>query len=240
MAPLPFIDSLLHKTAPAKTSPHWLHVRDLPPDALTGIIVILIILSALVIVSLTVLVGKVWKWLIAPRLGRRCSVVTDGGITQRRKTSDWARQNSNILWSMYIQEDDLRAQFSAPSKLSRLFSIGSVSTDHGRCPLDRRPSVIVEDGLDPLIEEKNVAEVDIGELRSRAIYDYETAPARKFSLPGRKFSLFQAKPQKPRHRYTKSLEDLVKVRQSSLPTSGRNRKLPSRCYEQIIDEKESA
>ena len=45
---------------------------------------------------------------------------------------------------MYINDDDLRAQFSKPSKDSRMFSIGSVSTVG---PLDTpagRPSVVVE------------------------------------------------------------------------------------------------
>lgn len=240
MAPLPFIDSLLHKSPPAKST-HWLHVRDLPPEALTGVIIILVILSSLVIVFMTLLLGRAWKWLKTPRLGLPSPEVTGGiGMSQRRKTSDWARQNSNILWSLYIQEDDLRAQFAAPSKLSRLFSIGSASSDHGRCPLDRRPSVIAEDGLDRLIDEKNVANVEVNELRSCAAYEYDTSPARKFSLPGRKFSLFQAKPPKPRHRYTRSLEDVTRISQPSQRTTSRNRKLPARCYEQIVDENESA
>lgn len=127
-----------------------------------GIVIILTILTILVLSTLAYVVRRLWLYL-------RCRRTGNAEEKNGRKDSNWARKNSNVLWSIYPDEDDLRRQFSRPSKCSRMFSIGSVST---LGPLDkvaeaeRKPSV---DGCDA--------------LKHRAGYEPEGTPTK--TLPRR-------------------------------------------------------
>ena len=48
-----------------------------------------------------------------------------------RRQSHWARKDSNVLWSMYVTDEDLAKQFTWGRKLSRMFSIGSIGSNDG-------------------------------------------------------------------------------------------------------------
>ena len=50
------------------------------------------------------------------------------GLPGSRRQSHWARKDSNVLWSMYMTDEDLAKQFSLGRKLSRMFSIGSTGS----------------------------------------------------------------------------------------------------------------
>jgi hypothetical protein len=210
MAPTTLIDTLVHMDT------RDLQTREIPPRSLIAAIVTLAVVSSFLCICLMFVLVRFWRRVIAPRFGF-CSPTAatnkEVDAMTQRKPSDWARQNSNVLWSMYIEEDDLKAQFSAPS---RLFSIGSFSTDHGRCPLDRRVSAISEVASDKerAIDEKKtpvvvVTEVDVGgDLRSRAPYEQETTPTKAPASRAR------ARSQPFRHRHSKSLEEWTKRKQS--------------------------
>ncbi|KAL2405835.1 hypothetical protein ABEF95_002160 [Exophiala dermatitidis] len=187
--------------------------RALASKSLTTAIVILAIFSAIFFASILFVLVKFWKQVVAKRLASHSTaeVSKDVGAVIQRKPSDWARKDSNILWSVYIEEDDLKSQFSMPPK-SRLFSIGSVSTDHGRCPLERRDSNA--DGLsknkDAMADEAEAEgqePLNSKTLRSRVVYEQETTPTK--SVPRTR-----SRSQPFHHRQSDSLEHIAKRKQS--------------------------
>ena len=182
--------------------------RATPSDSMILTIVIMSIGSALLLVSTVWLSFRLWKKVIARRNDSQMSEKPQNEISvPGRKQSDWARKNSNVLWSMYIEEDDLKAQFALSPK-SRLFSIGSVSTVDGRCPLDRRMShanpvsqhKVVEDSLHNAVE-------NVPDMRIRTPYEHQTTPTK--NLPRAR-----ASSQPSKHRYTSSFEGVAKRKQS--------------------------
>lgn len=206
MAPIPWMDDLARMAASHRSSP-GLRVRHLSRQSLTATIVVLAIVSALLLISMMFLLARIRRQLIARGIASRSSLVPDGlGSMTERKTSDWARQDSNVLWAMYIEEDDLKSQFATPSK-SRLFSIGSLASDDGRCPLDRRDSVASEVGTPQVIVEGAAGPGDDGELRSRATYEQDTTPN---ATPPR----VRARSQPFHHRKSNSLDAMAPRKQS--------------------------
>lgn len=206
MAPIPWMDDLARMAASHRSSPR-LRVRHLSQQSLTATIVVLAILSALLLISMMFLLARIRRQIIARGIASRSSLVPNGlGSMTERKTSDWARQDSNVLWAMYIEEDDLKSQFATPSK-SRLFSIGSLASDHGRCPLDRRDSVTSEPATPNALDKVGLGQVDDGELRSRATYEQETTPN---ATPPRA----RARSQPFHHRKTNSLDAMAQRKQS--------------------------
>jgi hypothetical protein len=151
------------QTTARSEAPH-LFKRTMPETTLISLIILLVIATILLLAATSFFIRR---WLTNRQLARHekeaNEAATPPPLAERRQ-SNWARQNSNVLWSMYINDDDLRAQFSQPRKDSRLFSIGSVSTVDGRCPLDTgRPSVAVEHdekpaSLNPSVEAAKAAD----------------------------------------------------------------------------------
>ena len=111
------------------------------PIFVIATVVIATSILTLLVATIVLLVFRWWKKVIASRcISQLSDKLQEKDANPECKQSDWARKDSNVLWSMYLEDDDLKSQFAMPRK-PRLFSIGSVSTlDEGRCPLDRRPS----------------------------------------------------------------------------------------------------
>jgi hypothetical protein len=132
--------------------------------AVISIIIPLVMLS---ILSLAVVSYVIRRYLACRREKKQTAheasleAPTPPPLAERRQ-SNWARQNSNVLWSMYINDDDLRRQFAQPSKDSRLYSIGSVST---LGPLDTvSTSVTVEHDEKPEELNKDSAKIAVDRL----------------------------------------------------------------------------
>jgi hypothetical protein len=183
-------------------------------QSLITTIIAVSVLSTLLFASLVLLSFRLWKARLAKRTESHPSVqgqdhVTTAGLTQ----TDWARKNSNVLWSLYIEEDDLQAQFPLSPK-SRLFSIGSVSSlEHGRCPFDRResrvnPSSQNKPGTGKVSESNAPPAID---LPFRTPFDHQTTPTK--NLPRAR-----AMSSPSRHKDHGSFEDNAK-RKQSLPVS---------------------
>ncbi|KAJ9642146.1 hypothetical protein H2204_002515 [Knufia peltigerae] len=234
MAPIPSIDVLAHDITVGDSTPLLQHLktRDLPPQAFVGTIIVLIILASLVFVGFTLAVGKIWS-LVAQRYG--------WGASERRRQIDWARQNSNnnVVWSTHMGDDDLRAQFAAPSRLSRLFSIGSLSSENGRCPLDRGivASASGTHGPAQLVVDEKKANQEIVEVVEIVDgLDHEKAPPTT-----KKVFLTQVKarsPKKPyRLRYAKSLDNIRRVSNSLKELVTRKDSMPVH-YKKLIDEED--
>ena len=194
------------------TSSRRLLPRAAPADSLIATIVVLSVASTLFLASLIYLSVKIWQKLTARPISSTSAEANkaQAAVSSGRKQSDWARQNSNVLWSMYIEEDDLKAQFALPRK-SRLFSIGSVSTiDHGRCPLDRRQSQGNALSQHQNIGEKKVASTDNEftevDLRNRNPYEQQTTPTKTIQTRTRAMS------QPSKHRSSDSFEEMARGR----------------------------
>ena len=152
--------------------------RTVSDPSVIGVIVIFALLATAVFITAIYVLRRVWMTVIGPKLASRRNKALEGQSpppTERRE-SHWARKNSNVLWSMYINDDDLAKQFARPCrKDSRLFSVGSVST---LGPLDTIP------GPGPAIEEKATGSdgaKDGADVRSRPAFEPETTPTK--SLP---------------------------------------------------------
>ena len=117
--------------------------RLIAESTLISIIIPLVILTILTTATASFFVRRAWNKRQESKLEKAAEAPTPPPLAERRQ-SNWARQNSNVLWSMYINDDDLRAQFSKPSKDSRLFSIGSVSSVGPMDTTTARPSVVIE------------------------------------------------------------------------------------------------
>ena len=149
--------------------------RTVSDPSVIGLIVVFALLAAAIFITTIVVLRRVWVTVISPKLASRRSKAPEGQSpppTDRRE-SHWARKNSNVLWSMYINDDDLAKQFARPHrKDSRLFSVGSVST---LGPLD------TVSGPGPAIEEKasgTDGAKEGADVRSRAAFDPETTPTK--------------------------------------------------------------
>ncbi|EXJ85412.1 hypothetical protein A1O1_05776 [Capronia coronata CBS 617.96] len=216
MAPVQVID-MVASAGPFRTPAQPLQTRELTSKSLTTAVIVLAISSTVLFLGVLFVLAKLWTKLrggkLVPQLAsRHVQPAKEGDTVAEREPSDWARKNSNVLWSMYIEEDDLKSQFSLPTK-SRLFSIGSVSTDHGRCPLDRRTSNA--DELDkhnnpPIEEPERDESVDSHRLRNRAAYEQETTPTKNVSRT-------RARSQPFHHRQSDSLENIAAKRKQSVP-----------------------
>lgn len=214
MAPIPNSDLFPNRDPLKASSPH-IFSRQVRPNSLAPAIIVLSVISTVLFFSMACVLVKV----IAAQLASRSAKLSpkDTPATKECKASDWARKNSNVLWSVYIEEDDLKSQFGLPAK-SRLFSIGSVSTvDHDRCPLDRRISH-VSDPSKPQTSNETVGKPEDHEhkdeegdnaphLRNRATYEQETTPTKNVSR-------VRAMSQPFKHRHTNSLEERPKRKQS--------------------------
>lgn len=208
MAPIQ-LDDKLANLGTFSIPTRFLQSRDLTSKSLTTAIIVLAIVSAVLFLSILFVLARVWKQVVARKLAVPPTEATNNvGAVTERKQSNWARKDSNVLWSMYIEEDDLRSQFSLPAK-SRLCSIGSVSTDHGRCPLDRRTSVADElNRKSPLGDNMQSQESgDSRVVRDRTTYEQETTPTKNVSRT-------RARSQPFHHRQSDSLEHLAKRKQS--------------------------
>ena len=94
--------------------------------------------------------------------------------------SNWARKDSNVLWSAYFCEDDLKSQFGRkPSQMSRLYSVGSIESDV--CPLEKEADEV-------LPPPPHNSEADV---RSRATYTVETTPTKNLGMGVRDFANFE-------------------------------------------------
>ncbi|EXJ64539.1 hypothetical protein A1O7_00875 [Cladophialophora yegresii CBS 114405] len=193
----------------SRVSARQLFHRSAPSDPLIATIIVVSVLSTLLLASAILLLSRMWK----KNITRRSDAAIPGESQNQaagfwRTPSDWARKDSNVLWSMYIAEDDLRAQFTLSPK-SRLFSIGSVSTvDHARCPLDRRHSHVNPSTQHNTIMDNFVKASDTAaDLRSRTPYEHQTTPTK--STPRAR-----AMSQPSKHRYASSFEETVKRKQS--------------------------
>ncbi|KIW90413.1 uncharacterized protein Z519_09058 [Cladophialophora bantiana CBS 173.52] len=189
------------------TSSRQLVSRALPSKFLVAAIVFHSVISALLLASIVFLLVRIWKQVMAERNTSPPSVAPKAhGAVSERKQSDWARKNSNVLWSMYIEEDDLKAQFAVSPK-SRLFSIGSVSTvDQGSCPLDRRHYHANPLGQHKIVEEMSPkTEESTADLRSRTPYEHQTTPTKNVPRA-------RALSQPCCHKYSSSIEELAKCK----------------------------
>ena len=136
MAPL-LVDNLVLHIGGISGTARQFQRRDLNIQTFLTATVILSLLSGALFAGLVIVVLRIW---LQRRAGNAAQSphpeISKEDPAQPRRQSDWLRKNSNVLWSMYFEDDDLKAQFGPPT--SRLYSIGSVSTvDNGRCPLDR-------------------------------------------------------------------------------------------------------
>ncbi|KIX96969.1 uncharacterized protein Z520_07083 [Fonsecaea multimorphosa CBS 102226] len=183
--------------------------RALPSESLVSAIIVLSVISTLLLGSMVFVLARIWKQVVAKRISSVPSQApkNESGISER-KQSDWARKNSNVLWSMYIEEDDLKAQFAVSPK-SRLFSIGSVSTvDQGRCPLERRHSDSNPLGQHRIADDKNPkTAASTTDLRSRTPFEHQTTPTKNTARA-------RALSQPSNHKYSTSIEELAKRKQS--------------------------
>jgi len=228
MAPIPWFDHPAGM-ATSSISSHGLQARQFSAQSLTATIIVLAIVSTLLLGSMLFLLARIWKKAIAGKMASRSPPVpNDAGSMTGRKPSDWARKDSNVLWSGYIEEDDLKSQFAWPSK-SRLFSIGSASSEYGCCPLERRVSAASE--LDkPQVMDKGTIKpkklVFVGDLRSRTVYEQETTPTKKPSRPPF------------RHRYSNSLDEIAKRKQTpaGIESAKRKQSVPADCYRQRMED----
>ncbi|EXJ79621.1 hypothetical protein A1O3_07900 [Capronia epimyces CBS 606.96] len=204
MAPIQIIDKFASVDS-FSIPDRVLRTRDMTSKSLTTAILVLAIISVVFFLSVLFVLARIWKQMVARKLASRAAEAV--GAVVERKTSDWARKNSNVLWSMYIQEDDLKTQFSLPPK-SRLFSIGSASSDnehdHGICPLDRHTSDADETNKNKTKSEESV---DNNAPRSRIPYPQETTPTKNLSRT-------RARSQPCHHRPSDSLEHVAKRKQS--------------------------
>ncbi|OAP59484.1 hypothetical protein AYL99_06782 [Fonsecaea erecta] len=208
MAPVPSIGAIADIN-PFSTSSRQLVSRALTSDSLVVAIIILSVISTLLLSSMLFLLARIWQQLMAKRASSLPSEAPKHqGGTSERKQSDWARKNSNVLWSMYIEEDDLKAQFAVSPK-SRLFSIGSLSTvDQGRCPLERRQSQSNPLEQHKVVDDKNTkTEESTADLRSRIPFEHQTTPTKNV---GRARALSQP----CHHKYSSSITELAKRKQS--------------------------
>lgn len=207
MAPPPF-DSKLSMGSIAKQTRSLQRRDNLPPWTIAPFIILLAIYVIL-------LVGLLWRklrWNKAEDKQPRATAETDPDMS--RKPSDWSHKNSNVIWSTYIEEDDLKSQFALPK--SRLFSIGSVSTvEDGRCPLDNQPSSTgvttrgLSKGSEPPRLELHLPNDD-NTFRSRAADEQDVTPT--------KSSRRRAMSQPHQHSLSTIFAD-ARARKQSLPMS---------------------
>ncbi|KEF58198.1 uncharacterized protein A1O9_06124 [Exophiala aquamarina CBS 119918] len=136
------------------------------------------ILSAIFVI---LLIGLVWRKLRLNKAADKQSHATPNTTSEiSHKHSDWLRNNSNVIWSTYIEEDGLKSQFALSN--SRLFSIASVSTiEDGEFPFDTEPSSKLVTTQDPnKRSEPPKLELhltnDENTLRSRAAHDQDLTP----------------------------------------------------------------
>lgn len=187
MAPIP---SQFEATKRAVTS---MRKRELETSSLVGIVITFTILTVIVLCIIAYMIRRLWVYLSRRRINKssKASSTADG----ERRDSNWARKDSNVLWSVFIDDDDLRKQFARPSKCSRMFSIGSIST---LGPLDK-----VADTEDKLAtnEHENV--------RNRVGHEYETTPTKTIPRRGTAPNL--------QHRSNGSVEEQVKRVQFNTP-----------------------
>lgn len=86
---------------------------------------------------------------------------------------NWARKDSNVLWSAYFTEDDLKSQFSRkPSQMSRIFSVGTL--DSGIDPLENEAKDIVP----PPVHSTDA------DVRNRVVYSKEGIPTKSLRETG--------------------------------------------------------
>jgi len=196
--------------------------RDTTHPSLIVTIVVLAVVCALLFSTAVYTFYRLWSAVIAPKLAARRSKAaqeTQPTSSRRQSTVNWARKDSNVLWSMYINEDDLKSQFAQPSKDSRLFSIGSISTIG---PLDRRSSRDSASGTLPQNDEKAAGTATI---RSRAAYEQETTPTKVVPRRPSRMGLG--------HHHTNSSEAVVSRRQSVADAKRdsllRRNGIPQRC-----------
>ncbi|KIW77905.1 hypothetical protein Z517_07738 [Fonsecaea pedrosoi CBS 271.37] len=208
MAPIPSLGAIANLNALSVTS-RRLVTRSLTSESLVAAIIVLSVISTLLLGSMVFLLARIWKQVVAKRASSHPPETSKNHNTNsERKQSDWARKNSNVLWSMYIEEDDLKAQFAVSPK-SRLFSIGSVSTvDQGRCPLDRRQSHGNTLAQHKIVDDKNPQnEESTADLRSRTPFEQQTTPTKNVARA-------RALSQPCNHRHSTSIEELVRRKQS--------------------------
>ncbi|ETI28481.1 hypothetical protein G647_00930 [Cladophialophora carrionii CBS 160.54] len=197
----------------SRVSARQLFRRSAPSDSLIATIIVVSVLSTLLVASMILLLSRMWKKIISRRSD---AAPLQGSQNQGAglgcKPSDWARKDSNVLWSMYITEDDLKAQFAVSPK-SRLFSIGSVSTiDHAKCPLDRRQSHAHPSAYHSTIEDRfSQASDTAADLRNRTPYEHQTTPTKNTPRA-------RAMSQPSKHKYTSFFEAIAN-RKQSLPLS---------------------
>ncbi len=190
------------------SSPHLLR-RTLPSEPLIATVIVVSVMSTLLLASVVFLVSRMWRRAAASSVDSQPSEKPQvSAESSGRRPSDWARQNSNVLWSMYIEEDDLKTQFPVSPK-SRLFSIGSVSTvDHGRCPLDRRQS-----RPNPLKQHK-IVENQASKMDDSTVDMRVRAPYENQSTPTKTISRARAMSSPSKHRHSSSFEESAKRKQS--------------------------
>ncbi|KIW15510.1 hypothetical protein PV08_05556 [Exophiala spinifera] len=230
MAPIPLIDVLARDIEVSDSTPLLQHLqtRDLPPQEFVGTLIALFVLASLVFVAFTLVVGKVWS-LIIQRYGR--------GESARSKQSDLAAQNNIVIWSTHMGDDDLRSHFAAPSRLSRLFSIGSLSSEYGRCPLDQSVSPATGDHSPAqLVDEKKTEKgiVEVVEIPEPDDLNSEKTATEKMSLT-------KAKARSARKSYrlrcAKSLENIRRVSISLKELVARKDSMPV-YYKRLYDEED--
>lgn len=214
MTPIPSIGRIADMDTSSASSGRLLR-RTVASHSLIATIVVLSVASTLLVATATFLLVKIWKTCIAGKTEPQPTVTLEKhGAPSERRQSDWARKNSNVLWSMYIDDDDLKAQFAMSPK-SRLFSIGSVSTvDQGRCPLDRRQSHVNPLSQHKVVKENHSNAEDTIDLRNRTPYEHQTTPTKSLSRA-------RALSQPSKHRHSCSFEEIAK-RKQSLPMPARS------------------
>lgn len=207
MAPRHYIGAVVDMYTSRTSSQHLLR-RIIPSESLIATVIVLSVMSTLVLASVVFLLSRMWRKAVVSRIESQPSEkVRASAATSGRRPSDWARQNSNVLWSMYIEEDDLKTQFPISPK-SRLFSIGSVSTDHGSCPLDRRQSRPNPSNQHKIIDIKTSKTDDSTvDVRARAAYEHQSTPTKTISRA-------RAMSSPSKHRHSNSFEQLAKRKQS--------------------------
>jgi len=176
MAPLSF-DLNLGKGSMTRPARFFQRRDNLPPWTIATFVILL----AVYIIRLIGLVWRRLRWNKARDKEARPALGPNQDMS--RKQNDWLRKNSNVIWSTYIEEDDLKSQFALPR--SRLFSIGSVSTvEEGRCPLDNQTSSTgattqgLNKGTEPPRLQLHLPNDD-ETFRTRAAYEQDVTPTKQ-------------------------------------------------------------
>jgi hypothetical protein len=191
MAPLHFFDTSAVRTLFPRSTTAYHHFA----PGLTAWIVLLSILFAILPATACFITYRITKSM-SETLPTPTSFQGDQKPSMTTVTnSNWARKDSNVLWSAYFSEDDLKSHFDRKaSQMSHGLSVGTLESDI--CPLEIE-GVLAQprnfnnaDMRDPDVLPPPPSFSD-GGVRSRVTYVQETTPPKHPRMAVRNLASFE-------------------------------------------------